>query len=96
MLGGDTELDVLSPFSLLVEIVWRVGEVLPFVCIQFLRMERQGLDFGGRALIRVQRWWRFPLTIYMAFFHSVVKTLRCPQLVCVQCGLHKLCGIDNY
>ena len=25
--------------------VWRVGEVLPFVCLRYLKMERQGLDF---------------------------------------------------
>ena len=30
-------------FSLLVEIVWQVDEVLPFVCLQCLRMERQVL-----------------------------------------------------
>ena len=40
--------------SLLVEIVRQVGEVLLFVCLQFLRMERQGWDFEEGALIHVR------------------------------------------
>ena len=81
--------------SLPVEIVPRVGEVLPLVCLQCVRMERQGLDFEGRALIHVRRWLRFPSTICIAFFHSVGKTSQCLRLVRVQCGFHKRCGIDN-
>ena len=81
--------------SLPVEIVWRVGEVLPFVCLKCLKMDRQGLDFEGSALIHVRQWLRFPSTICMVFFHSMRKTRRCLRLVCVRCDLHKRCGIDN-
>ena len=96
VLGGATELDVLSFLSLIVEKVWRVDEVPPFVCLQCLRMGRQGKDFGGRVVIRVRRWWRFPRTIYMSFFRSVGKTLQCQRLVHVRCVLHTRCGSDNY
>ena len=80
--------------SLLVEIVWRVGEVLQFVCLQCLIMEWQGWDFGGRALIRVRRWWRFLLTICMAFFHSVIK-LYCirDSFMCGAVCIHDVAAI---
>ena len=54
-----------------IEKVRRVDEVLPFVYLRCLKMERQGLDFGVRALIHVRRWLRFSLMIGTAFFHSV-------------------------
>ena len=81
--------------SLLVEKVWRVDEGTSFVCLQCLRMGRQGKDFGGCVLICVWRWWHFPWMICMAFFRSVGKTLQCQKLVCVRCGLHTRCGNDN-
>ena len=80
---------------LLVEKVRRVDEVPPFVCRQHLRMGRQGKDFGGHVLIRVRRWWRFPLMICMEIFRSVGKNLQCQRLVRARCGLHTQCDSDN-
>ena len=80
---------------LIVEKIWRVDEVPPFVCLQHLRMGRQGKDSGGHVSIRVRRWGRFPLMICMAFFRSVGKTQQCQQLVCVWYGFHTRCGSDN-
>ena len=80
---------------LLVKKVRRVDAVPPFVCLQHLRMGRQGKDFSGHMSIRVQRWWRFPWIICKAFFRSVGKTPQCQRLVHVRCGLHTRRGSDN-
>ena len=45
ILGGTTLLGALSFLSFLVEKVRQVDEVLPFVCLQCLRMGRQGKVF---------------------------------------------------
>ena len=59
ILGGATKLGVSLFLLLIVEKVWRVDEVPPFVCLQHLRMGRQGKDFLGRVSICVRRWLRF-------------------------------------
>ena len=57
--------------SLLVGKVRQVDEVPPFVCLQCLKMGRQGKYFGVNVLTHMQRWWRFPWIICMEFFRSV-------------------------
>ena len=95
ILGGATKLGVSLFLLLIVEKVWRVDEVPPFVCLQHLRMKRQGKYFGGHVSIRVRRWLRFMWNICTVFFRSAGKNPQCQQPVRVRYGLRTRCRSDN-